>query len=80
MTRVNFEIPNDVHHSFKIYAEEHNISLKKLLIESTRKVVSRVKIPNAETVKAIMDTRNNKNLTTCKDVDDLFAKLGIVNE
>ena len=36
-----------------------------------------VKIPNKETLQTFKDTDEGKNLTECKDADDLFNKLGI---
>jgi DNA-damage-inducible protein J len=36
-----------------------------------------VKIPNAETRKAIKDTKRGKGVTICKNADDMFKKLGI---
>jgi DNA-damage-inducible protein J len=36
-----------------------------------------VKIPNKETLKALENSRNRKNLTTYKDSDELFEDLGI---
>lgn len=34
-------------------------------------------VPNKETVEAIEKARKGKELTICKDADDLFDKLGI---
>jgi len=36
-----------------------------------------VKIPNQETLKALKNSRNRKNLTTYKNSDELFKELGI---
>ncbi|MCX7068518.1 MAG: type II toxin-antitoxin system RelB/DinJ family antitoxin [Methylococcales bacterium] len=33
--------------------------------------------PNAETLQAFKDSEQGDNLVECKDVDDLFNKLGI---
>ncbi len=35
-----------------------------------------VRIPNKTTLKAMKDAEEGKNLTVCKDVDDMFKKLG----
>ncbi|MBI5893999.1 MAG: type II toxin-antitoxin system RelB/DinJ family antitoxin [Deltaproteobacteria bacterium] len=35
-----------------------------------------VRIPNKTTLKAMKDANEGKNLTICKDVDDMFKKLG----
>jgi len=36
-----------------------------------------VRIPNAQTRKAIEDTKKGKGVTSCKNADDMFKKLGI---
>lgn len=36
-----------------------------------------VRIPNKTTLKAMKDAEEGKNLTVCKDVDDMFKKLGV---
>lgn len=36
-----------------------------------------VKIPNKTTLKAMKEADQGKNLTVCKDADDMFKKLGI---
>ena len=33
--------------------------------------------PNAKTIKAIEDSKQDKNVVQCEDTADLFAKLGI---
>lgn len=33
--------------------------------------------PNIETIKAIGEVEQKKNLVVCKDTDDLFSQLGI---
>jgi DNA-damage-inducible protein J len=36
-----------------------------------------VKIPNKTTLKAMKDAEEGRNLTECKDAEDMFRKLGI---
>ncbi|MDD5092635.1 MAG: type II toxin-antitoxin system RelB/DinJ family antitoxin [Candidatus Wallbacteria bacterium] len=36
-----------------------------------------VKIPSKETIQVLSDTDQGKKLVKCKDVNDLFARLGI---
>ena len=36
-----------------------------------------VRIPNEETIEAMEDARKGRNLTACKDAEDMFKKLGI---
>ena len=36
-----------------------------------------VKIPNSDTLKAIMDVEKNNNLTRCENAEDMFKSLGI---
>jgi hypothetical protein len=80
MTRVNFEIPNDLHEAFKCYAAENKISLKSLFINSAQKIVSKSRAPNTDTIQAISDTKNRRNLTRCDTTKELFERFGIVNE
>jgi len=37
----------------------------------------KVEIPNEETIKALKDANNKKNLTKCDSAEDMFNKLGI---
>jgi DNA-damage-inducible protein J len=34
-----------------------------------------LKIPNAKTIRAIKEARKGKDVTVCKDMDDLIKKL-----
>ena len=36
-----------------------------------------IKLPNKETAQAIKNAREGKNLVYCKDVDDMFKKMGV---
>lgn len=36
-----------------------------------------VRIPNKATLKAMKDAEEGRNLTVCKDADDMFKKLGV---
>lgn len=36
-----------------------------------------VRIPNKTTLRAMKDAEEGKNLTECKDAEDMFGKLGI---
>ena len=36
-----------------------------------------IEVPNEETAKEIRETRKGKGLIKCKDVDDLFKRLGL---
>ena len=70
--------------------EEVEVILKDLGISTTeainiffRQVKMRkglpfpVEIPNEETLKTFRDSEAGKGLIECKDVDDMFKKLGI---
>jgi DNA-damage-inducible protein J len=39
--------------------------------------ISLPKVPNAETAKVLKETDEGKGLVECKDIDDLFDKVGI---
>ena len=34
-------------------------------------------IPNAETTKAILEARKRKNVVKCKDINEMFKRLGL---
>ena len=80
MTRVSFDIPNDLHEEFKTYAAEHKVSLKSLFVNSVEKILAKSRVPNAETLGAIKDSKDIKNLTHCGGTKELFARFGIVHE
>jgi len=52
-----------------------NIFYRRVLAE--KGIPFDVKIPNKETLKALKNSRNRKNLTTYKNSDELFEDLGI---
>ena len=37
-----------------------------------------VNIPNADTLKALRDIEEDRELVRCKDADEMFEKLGIL--
>jgi hypothetical protein len=80
MTKVSFEMPSDLHEEFKSYAAEHKMSLKSLLINSARNIVSESRPPNKETMQSIRDTKNRRNLTYCSSVKELFERFGIAHD
>ena len=45
-------------------------------IERTKSIPLDLSIPNKETIRAIKEARAGKGLVYCKDVDDMFDKLG----
>ena len=77
MTRINIEIPQDKHRSYKTFAAAHDLSLKDLLLSAVDEKITRelTKIPNEETIQAFKDSDNNKNLTAHKSVETLLNDL-----
>jgi len=75
MSRITFEVTNEQHHKIKVLASLQRKTIKELFLESLFKNASRKY--NAETMQAMEDIENKRNLTSYKTVDELFDKLGI---
>lgn len=56
-------------------SEAINLFLNRVIME--RGIPFDVKIPNDETIKAMEDVGNNRNLTEYETVDEMFKDLGI---
>lgn len=52
-------------------------SMREIVIESIEAHLYSSKTPNKKTLKVIADAQRGKGLTTAKDAEDLFKKLGI---
>ena len=80
LSRVTVEMPKSVHRRLKTQAAYLGKSLKQVIldaIEETDPCRSSTHIPNKETRKAIKDVKAGRNLVRCKNVEELFKKLGM---
>jgi len=81
MVRARLE-PNLKKHTEAIFQElglsvTQAITLFYKQVEIKKGLPFNVVIPNDETLKVFEDTDLDNNLVMCKDVDDMFDKLGI---
>ena len=73
--RITVDIPKIDHKRLKAMAALRGTSMRKIIIESIEFYSAH--FPNEETLKAIAEAEDGKNLVRAKDVEDLFKKLGI---
>ena len=80
LSRVTVEMPRTMHKRLKTQAASLGKSLKQIILDAikeTDRCRSSSHIPNKKTRKAIKDVEAGRNLIRCKNVDELFKKLGI---
>jgi len=77
VSRMTIDIPKKSHKQLKALSAILGKSMRELVLESIENYIHRVKLPNKETLKAIEDVENGKELTKAKNIDDLFKRLGI---
>ncbi len=77
LSRITIDIPKEDHKKLKAMAAILGKSMREIVIESIEEHLYSSKTPNKTTLKAIADAHKGKGLTTAKDAEDLFEKLGI---
>ncbi len=77
LSRITIDIPKEDHKKLKAMAAILGKSMREIVIESLEQHLSSSKTPNNKTLKVIADAHHGKGLTTAKDAEDLFKKLGI---
>lgn len=85
ISRVTIDLPVNTHKKFKSFAASQGKTMRELIEYSINILISTQDneecpydhTPNKETIKAIEDSRNRKNIVKAKNVEDLFKKLGI---
>ena len=76
VSRVTIDIPINDRKKLKMSAMLGK-SMREIILEAITTHLCSSNYPNKETLEAIQDVRNGKNLTEAKDINDLFEKLGI---
>ena len=76
-SRITIDISKDIHKQLKTIAAIKGKSMRKIVIESITKYLFSENIPNKETLKAIKNAEEGKDLFKAKNINDLFKKLGI---
>lgn len=81
LSRITIDLPIESHKRLKVLSSVLGRSMRDIVVET---INERLKTecpyshtPNEETIKTIKETRKGKNLVKCKDLNDLFDKLGI---
>jgi len=59
-------------------SEAINLFLRRVIIE--KGLPFEVRIPNEESMQALLDSELNRNTTTYKNADDLFEEMGIADK
>ncbi len=77
LSRITIDIPKEDHKKLKALAAILGKSIREIVIDSLEQHLYNSKTPNKKTLKVIADAHAGKGLTTAKDVEDLFKKLGI---
>lgn len=80
--KLTIVIPSKDHKMMKMAAAMLDTSIKDLLLVSFQNYaekelkISRPRVPNAETIKAIEDCENRRNLTEYDTAEEMFRALG----
>ncbi len=77
LSRITIDIPKEDHKKLKAMAAILGKCMREIVIESLKEQLNGSKIPNKKTLKVIADAHKGKGLTTAKDAEDLFEKLGL---
>lgn len=75
MSRITIEVTEEQHRKIKVMASLQNKTIKELVLENLLDKPN--KRFNRETIQALDDVKNKRNLTSYKTVDELFKKLGV---
>ena len=78
-SRLTIDIPNEDHRRLKSGAATLGKSMRELVCEALHSYLlctpDRPSIPNEETLQAMENVENGKELVVCNDVEDMFHKL-----
>ena len=75
-SRLSIEVPTKTHKQIKTIAALNGLTVKDFVLSCLNEVLFSSNNLNKETLKAFEETDKGKGLITCKDVGDLFEKLG----
>lgn len=77
LSRMTIDIPEEDHKRLKALAAVLGKSMREIVMDWIHEHLYSSNTPNAKTLEAIKQIENGENLVECKDVNDLFKKLGI---
>jgi len=75
--RLSIDILPNEHKRIKALAAVMGVSIREFVTECLYERIYPEKKPNKETAKAIEDLEKRKNLSSAKNVEELFKDLGI---
>ena len=76
-SRMTIDIPKESHKRLKMVAAGMGKSMRDVVLDAIELHLEQFKTPNKKTLQAIKDIEEKKELIDCKDVKDLFKKLGL---
>lgn len=76
-TRMTIDFPKKEHRKLKALAALTGVSLRQLVLNLIHESLE--KTPNAETLAAMKDADEGKNLTSYSSIDEMSKKLGLPN-
>jgi hypothetical protein len=74
--RLTVECSLDERTFIKMLAAKKQLTISELLLSSVRNIIPQTKQPNAETVKALKESRKRK-LKSYKNLDEFWTDMGI---
>ncbi|MEI6242928.1 MAG: hypothetical protein WCP39_05945 [Chlamydiota bacterium] len=77
LSRMTIDFPEADHKRLKTLASISGKSMRALIVEWVHEHLYGSHLPNDETLQAIEQAEKGENLVHCKDINDLFKKLGI---
>jgi len=80
LSRISVDIPKIKHKRLKKLAADLGLSMRQIILDALESIDEcrySTHIPNEETIQAIKDAKEKKNLIEAKDIEDLFNKLGL---
>jgi hypothetical protein len=74
---MTIDLPEEDHRRLKALAAISGTTMRELVVEWIHDNLYGERSPNRETLQAIKDADEGRNLIRAKDAEDLFRKLGI---
>lgn len=75
-SRITIDIPRENHRKLKAIAALYGKSMKEIVVELIENCLIE-KIPNAETIKALKNAQEGKNLVKDESFEDFFKRFGV---
>ncbi len=76
LSRITLDIPKVDHMKLKAIAALEGKSMREIILESIKETL-KTNYPNAETIRAIENVEQGKNLIEIENLDEFFKKLDV---